>query len=142
MVIVILGILAATALPRFVDLRRESFLSTTAGLRSALQSAAELGHAKAIVAGVTGQPSAALEINGMTISFVYGYPAGTATGIVQLVTTPSVDWNQRASSISGAWVYWHGAIDEDAWDAQCFIRYRQPTTAGSTPVIDYVSTGC
>lgn len=112
--IVILGILAVTALPKFVDMRRDALLATTQSLRGALQSAAELGHAKAIVAGITDQASATLYINGTPISFVYGYPAGTATGIVQLVTTPSGDWNQRASSISGAWVYWHGVLNEDA----------------------------
>ncbi|MFT3850654.1 MAG: type II secretion system protein [Propionivibrio sp.] len=141
-VIAIVGILAAAALPRFVNLRRDALLGTTVSLRGALQSAADLGHAKAIVAGITDQASATLTIDGQAISFAYGYPAGTATGIVQLVTTPAGDWNQRASSIAGAWVYWHGVIDEDAWDAQCFIRYRQASAAGNAPVIDYVSSGC
>lgn len=83
------------------------------------------------------------DFDGFIVSFVYGYPAGTATGIVPMVTTPSGDWKQRASVYSGAWVYaGHGAIDEDAGTAQrCFVRYRQPTAAGNAPVIDYVSTG-
>lgn len=140
--IAILGILAATALPKFVNLRRDSILATTQGLRGALQSAAELAHAKAIFAGITDQASATLSINGTTISFVYGYPAGTATGIVPLVTTPAGDWKQRASVFSGAWVYWHGVINEDAGTAQCYLRYRQPTAAGSAPVIDYMPNGC
>ena len=84
MVIVILGILAATALPKFVDLRRDALLATTQSLRGALQSAAELAHAKAIIAGIANQASATLSINGTPISFVYGYPAGTATGIVPM----------------------------------------------------------
>lgn len=141
-VITILGILSATALPRFVNLRRDSILATTQGLRGALQSAAELGHAKAAIAGITDQASATLTINGTPISFAYGYPAGTAAGIVQMVTTPSGDWKQRASVYSGAWVYWHGVINEDAGVAQCYVRYRQPTAAGAAPVIDYVSNGC
>ena len=142
MVIVILGILAATALPKFVDLRRDALLATTQSLRGALQSAAELAHAKAIIAGIANQASATLSINGTPISFVYGYPAGTATGIVPMVTTPSGDWKQRASVYSGAWVYWHGVINEDAGTAQCYVRYRQPTAAGNAPVIDYVANGC
>ena len=73
MVIVILGILAATALPKFVDLRRDALLATTQSLRGALQSAAELAHAKAIIAGIANQASATLSINGKPISFVYGY---------------------------------------------------------------------
>ena len=141
-VIVILGILASTALPKFVDMRRDALLATTQSLRGALQSAAELAHAKAIVAGITDQASATLTINGTPISFVYGYPAGTATGIVPMVTTPAGDWKQRASVFSGAWVYWHGVINEDAGTAQCYVRYRQPTAGGNAPVVDYVSNGC
>ena len=143
-VIIILGILAATALPRFVDLRRESILATTQSLRGALQSAADLAHAKAVIAGIQDQASATLEVNGTTIDFAYGYPKGNATGIVPLVTTPAGDWKQRASTLTGvtAWVYWHGVINEDAGVAQCFVRYRSVTAAGGAPVIDYVSTGC
>ena len=140
--IIILGILASTALPKFVDMRRDALLATTQSLRGALQSAAELAQAKAIVAGITDQASATLTINGTPISFVYGYPAGTATGIVPMVTTPAGDWKQRASVFSGAWVYWHGVINEDAGTAQCYVRYRQPTAAGNAPVVDYVSNGC
>ena len=66
-VITILGILSATALPRFVNLRKDSILATTQGLRGALQSAAELGHAKAAIAGITDLPSATLTINGTPV---------------------------------------------------------------------------
>ena len=62
--------------------------------------------------------------------------------IVPMVTTPAGDWKQRARVFSGAWVYWHGVINEDAGTAQCYVRYRQPTAAGNAPVVDYVSNGC
>lgn len=141
-VIVILGILAATALPKFVSLRREALVSTMQGLRGALQSAATLAYAKALIAGRQNDPAATITINGESINLAYGYPAGTASGIVPLLTTPPDGWKQRASVYAGAWVYWHGAIEEDAGVAQCYIRYRQPTGPGLSPVIDLEASGC
>jgi MSHA pilin protein MshA len=141
-VVVILGVLAAVAVPRFVDLRREALISTMRGLKGGLQSAATMIHAKAAIAGVADQASVTIDIDGVNIDLVYGYPAGTATGIVRLLDPPSSGWNDRKSSYAGAWVYWHGEIDEDAWDARCFIRYRQSTDADTGPVIDWDDSGC
>jgi MSHA pilin protein MshA len=114
------------------------------GLKGALESTATLVHAKAAIAGVADQASATLDIGGDTIDLVYGYPAGTARGIVRLLDPPSNGWKGRKSNLSGviAWVYWHGEIDEDAWDARCFIRYRDATDADSRPVIDWDDSGC
>ncbi len=141
-VLVVLGVLAAVAVPRYVNLRREALISTMHGLKGALQSTATLVYAKAAIAGVTDQASASIDIDGETIDLVYGYPAGTAKGVVLLLDPPSNGWKGRKSSYSGAWVYWHGEIDEDAWDARCFIRYRQATDADSRPVIDWDDSGC
>lgn len=141
-VIVILGILAATALPKFVSLRREALVSTMQGLRGALQSAATLAYAKALIAGQQNDAAATIIINGASIDLAYGYPAGTVDGIVPLLTTPPQDWRQRASIYPGAWVYWHGVIVEDAGTAGCYIRYRQPTGPGLAPVIDLEASGC
>lgn len=141
-VIVILGILAATALPKVVSLRREALVSTMQGLRGALQSAATLAYAKALIAGRQNDPGATITINDESVKLVNGYPAGTASGIVPLLTTPPDGWKQRASVYAGAWVYWHGVIQEVAGDAQCDIRYRQPTGPGLSPSINLESSGC
>lgn len=141
-VIVILGILAAVALPKFIDLRREAVISTMRGLNAALDSAATLVFAKAYVAGLHNQASASITINGTSIALAYGYPTGTVTGIVPMLSTPPDDWNQRASTFAGAWIYWHGVIREDAATAQCFLRYRQSTGPNLRPVIDFEDSGC
>jgi len=99
-------------------------------------------HAKAAIVGVSDQARATIDIDGLSVDLVYGYPAGTATGIVRLLDPPSSGWNDRKSSYPGAWVYWHGEIDDDAWDSRCFIRYRQATGADSQPVIDMDDNGC
>jgi MSHA pilin protein MshA len=99
---VVLGFLGAAAVPRFIDLRREALISTMHGLKGALQSAATMVHAKAVVAGVANQAAATIAIEGVDVDLVYGYPAGSANGIVRLVDPPSSGWNDRQSTYSGA----------------------------------------
>ena len=53
MVIVILGILAATALPKFVSLQKDAKIASINGMRAALQSASSMIHAKALIDGIT-----------------------------------------------------------------------------------------
>ena len=52
-VIVILGILAATALPKFVDLRTDAADAAVEGVAGALTSAASINYATCMARGVT-----------------------------------------------------------------------------------------
>ena len=49
-VIVILGILAAVAVPKFVDMQVDARVSAIEGMRGSLNSAAALAHAQQLVA--------------------------------------------------------------------------------------------
>lgn len=53
-VIVILGILAAAALPRFIDLRSDAGTSAAAGVAGALNSASNINYAAAMARGTGG----------------------------------------------------------------------------------------
>lgn len=141
-VIVVLGILAAAVLPRFINIRSEAIIASMQRLDAAIETATTLTYAKAVASGLDQQPSASITLDGESVDLIYGFPAGTANGIAKLVDAPSEDWKQRASTISGAWVYWHGVINEDAGSAGCYIRYRQSTNIGRRPVVDFVSGGC
>jgi len=140
-VLVILGILAAVAIPKFVNIRRDAHIASLNALGGALNSAASLVYNKAIVSGVHEQASASISAEGITIDTVYGYPAGTATGILLAFKAGIDDWDDRASTISGAWVFWPGVMDVGT-SGECYIRYRQSTGIGSPPVLDFVTTGC
>ena len=141
-VIALLGVLSAVALPRFLDMNREATIATMEGVVGALETAITLSHSQAFIDGTHTQPSATITVEDRVVSMVNGYPAGTATGIPQLIESPPGDWKQRASSYAGAWVYWHGTIDEDAGTAQCYVRYRQSTAVGMRPIIDFQDSGC
>lgn len=69
MVIVILGILAAFALPKFADLSGDAELASAQGALGAVKSAAGIAHA-AYLAGGSTNPT----IEGVTYTMVNGYP--------------------------------------------------------------------
>lgn len=73
-VIVLLGILAVTALPRFVDLSGEATVASLRGLAGSLRSANQVVHAKALIRNLDAAESAVLTLSGSEqISLRYGY---------------------------------------------------------------------
>ena len=72
LVIVLLGILATTAAPKFIDLTSDARMASFRSLGAALKSAAEMSYMKQIVQGKGGNSS--ITINGHTINMVNGYP--------------------------------------------------------------------
>ena len=85
-VIVILGILAATALPKFVNLGRDARLGALNGLKGAIESGARLGYSYCVNSGGTCSPSNwatnptqtgnRVVRDGVTYWFHLGYPIG------------------------------------------------------------------
>lgn len=69
MVIVILGILAATALPKFANLQGNARMSSLQGALGAIKSASAIAHAASLVAG-----SNSITIEGTAYTMTNGYP--------------------------------------------------------------------
>ncbi len=79
MVIVILGILAAFALPRFANLSTDARAATVNGAAGAVKSAAALAHATWLAKGSTG---ASITMDGTTVTVnTNGYPTPDTAGI-------------------------------------------------------------
>jgi MSHA pilin protein MshA len=84
-VIVILGILAATALPKFIDLTGEAKYAKMQGLEGGLRSAVETVRAKWYAVGSTSSTSVTMA-DGSTVTVgtsgtAAGVPTGAAAGI-------------------------------------------------------------
>ena len=82
-VIVVLGVLSVTAVPKFIDLTGDSRKSVMQGLKASIQSATNLIHAKALIANkISG--SGVVEANGVYYAVVNSYPSthniGTGSG--------------------------------------------------------------
>ena len=80
MVIVILGILAAFALPRFADLGGDARLSTLEGARGSVKSAAAIAHSRWLADGSNAGSDVTLEGSAVTMSDE-GYPTADDAGI-------------------------------------------------------------
>lgn len=72
MVIVILGILAAFALPRFADFSGQARYSSINGALGSVRSASAIVHAAAIAANQTGA-TGTVTLEGQSIALVHGY---------------------------------------------------------------------
>lgn len=139
MVIVILGILAATALPKFVDMGGDARKAVMKGVEGAMRSANTIIYAKA--AQTPGALSAApgspvnVTVGGATVAVVYGY-AQNATELAKVMDlSPSGDFTVTAGTPGD--IRHAGA----STPASCVITYVQ-ASAGGTPGYTPTLTGC
>lgn len=71
MVIVILGILAATALPKFASLQGNARYASLNGALGSVKSASNIAHSQALVSNTT---TGDISLEGTTVTLVNGYP--------------------------------------------------------------------
>lgn len=126
-VIVILGILAAFAVPRFVNLSSDARSAAVDGIGGSVQAAAALAHAAALVKlPEPNTASATVPMDGTVIDLVYGYPAATATGIGAAVHAADVD--AAVDGTSYTFVPGGSTIAADT----CGVVYTAPAVKGGT----------
>ena len=82
-VILILGILAAVAAPKFANLTGSARAAALNGLRAAVMSASTLANALQVASGLASGTSVTIE--GVAVTMTNGYPQATAAGIVAAV---------------------------------------------------------
>ncbi|MBA6380411.1 MULTISPECIES: type II secretion system protein [unclassified Colwellia] len=140
-VIVILGILSAVAVPKFISIRSDAQQSAMDELKGALESASTLVNAKAIVEGLGNLQDAELSSG---IKIHWGYPSNTQTNIrLVLDFTEGADWELTGSSpiiftfLSDTEGMLADAIKAD--DTLCKLTYKQ-ANKGQRPVISI--SGC
>ena len=85
-VIVILGLLAATALPRFINITQDARIASVQGVAGGLRGAASLARAQLLVQGSGGVGCGAVNntvcMDGLAVTVVStGFPSGGAIGI-------------------------------------------------------------
>jgi MSHA pilin protein MshA len=81
-VIAILGILAATALPRYINAQQQARVAKAQGIYGAVRSAAALAHAQALVTNTTLSGAATITMEGVNVTLINGYPTANNAGIV------------------------------------------------------------
>ncbi|TQV88541.1 prepilin-type N-terminal cleavage/methylation domain-containing protein [Aliikangiella coralliicola] len=131
-VIVILGIMAAIAGPKFVDLQTDARISVMNGLEGAVRGAATLVYSKSLIEGEEGTASdgtaaSQVTVQGVAVDTDFGYPAGTATGI-----EAALDFSPEISVAHAAGVSTFTYVGQ----AACVITYTESAAANAAPVIN------
>ncbi len=134
LVIVILGILAAFAIPRFVDLAGDARASTVKALAGSLRSAGSMAKATALTQGLSHNASISME--GVEVAMNNFYPRGTLLGIDKALTGLT---GFDVSCGAGTCTYTSPGA---ATPGGCNVMYSAPTVLDTAPVITPVITGC
>lgn len=137
-VILILGILSAVAIPRFLNLGVDARKAKAEALFGAVRAASQVVRAASLVKNDTGA-SGSVVLDGTTINTVYGYPAGTAsTGIVDAAGIDATNDKVTVAVAAGVLTM---QVNGATTPASCQISYT-PATSSAPPVTSLVTTGC
>ncbi|AWP24854.1 hypothetical protein C4901_01730 [Acidiferrobacter sp. SPIII_3] len=147
-VIIILGILAAVALPKFMGLSTDARVSVVSGMTGSVAEAADMVHALAEVQGQVGATGkVALPGGTTTITTAYGYPDATATGILASLQdsaakpTQTFPFTFTAGSGTTPATFAYTAVGGTA-NSTCEASYQAPAATGATPTVGTTTTGC
>lgn len=145
-VIVILGILAVTAAPRFLNLQNDARKASLQGLKGAIDGAAGIVYGKAAVQGVD-TSTIATDVAG--IQTIYGYPTATSAGIVTAVKGFSEDWAFNTNSAGLVATFLSSSITSAATateitNTNCYVTYQQATSTavGTEAKTSITDSGC
>jgi len=137
-VILILGILAAVAAPKFVNLTGAARAAALDGLRAAVTSASTLANALQVAQGLASGSSVTIE--GATVQMSNAYPKDTAGG-VGIDAAVRFDANTFSTSGGGPLTF----LVTNANDTtKCKFTYTAATSTTSPPAISTITdrTGC
>lgn len=169
-VITILGILAAIALPKFVSLQRDARIAKLQAARGAVNAASAIVHSAFLTRGGVADPAACpaagVAANNTTtictehglVNITFGYPISATTanlgaannaGIVAaagLTSTFNPTAAQLATegySVTGTAAVQTFQIVGATTPANCIFTYTPPTVAGAAAVVSQaITTGC
>ncbi|EOV1174210.1 prepilin-type N-terminal cleavage/methylation domain-containing protein [Vibrio fluvialis] len=136
-VIVILGILAVTAAPRFLNLQDDAREASLQGLKGAMQGAAGIVYGRSALDGTESVSAGqSVTIGSDNVNLVWGYPEASTDGIGKAVDGLSSDWSAVASSGTTSISYSFKSGVTGASDSKCSVTYAlDPTVSNSQPTI-------
>jgi len=124
-VIVILGILAVTAAPKFLNLQGDAREATLKGMKAAMESSASIVYSKAVIKGL--ETSSATAVDGIDIA--YGYPKATSAGIGATLDISEGDWTPSPSQDGKTYI-----MTPAGAPSSCTVTYHEAVD-GKRPVV-------
>ncbi len=135
-VIVILGILAAFAVPRYMGLENQARVSAVNAMAGSLRSAATMAHGVLLANGGSTSGAATITVNGTIINMMNGYPVATGNGSIQNLLQDTTGFTLSSPA---------GGVEQfapnGARNAGCYVRYQQPAVAGTDYTLSYAVAG-
>jgi MSHA pilin protein MshA len=156
-VIVILGVLAVTAAPKFINISADANVSVLKAMGGAILSGASQIHAKSIIKGVQNEPLSNLDLDGdgnNDVEIKYGYPSASRNGGISQIMGGNfaTEWSWSTTYLDTQfWLTTASLADRPPGsyvnqtavrNSGCYILYNPVTSLGGTPTISYVTTDC
>jgi MSHA pilin protein MshA len=150
-VILILGILAAVALPRYADLQGKARESKVKAVAGSMKSAAGLVKATAMANSVScSSATGSVTMEGATINLNHCYPQATSAftdGILAAANVAAADgWTVSAvagetgGTTAGSVLVIQ--LSDAATPGSCQVSYTAPSAAGAQPTITATTSAC
>jgi MSHA pilin protein MshA len=144
-VITILGILAAVALPRLINAQTDARIAKAQALYGSVRSASALAKSRCELdlargltdAGTCGNATQRVTMDGVTVDMVNRYPAATADGIVMAAQIDAANDGVAIDETGPLTI----TIDGAATAANCRISYTA-AAANASPTITLATDGC
>ncbi|GIU10373.1 MULTISPECIES: prepilin-type N-terminal cleavage/methylation domain-containing protein [unclassified Shewanella] len=160
-VIIVLGIIAVIALPKFVNFHSDSKVATLDGIAAAMKSGLDLVHSKAVIEGEA-KGAGSIEHAGITIPLYNGYPAVDGTDSFDelnrqvrawldidsvSLTTIKLDNNaapffiDKSTANNHIYIFFSEDLNDKSVSFNCHIRYENAINS-TEPVITVKHSDC
>ena len=138
----IIAILAAVALPRFINLQTQARISKTQALYGGLRSAAVLAHAQAIATNTATAGPAVIQMEAQNVTLIHGYPTADLAGIQTALQISNVTEDVNITpggAAAGATL----TVDVNGGTVpNCQVSYTAPIVGNGSPTIAVATGGC
>ena len=132
-VIVILGILATTAAPKFINLQADARTSTLQGVKAAMQGASALVYGKSVVKGnhklegVGGAEPMVTLPDGTELDVEYGFPTSAKADWQKILALNTDDFRMKVNNF-GVLIIYPTSIEIPFFaTADCIVTYEAAT---------------
>lgn len=133
-VVTILGILAAFAVPRFTSLEGQARLASTQALAGSVRSGAALAHAVWLAQGDPASTSVMME--GQPITMAFGYPDATT------IEGTLIEYTGFELAMPGGTAVFTKQSPSGTPIPNCFVTYTPPAAANQAPQVVATTGGC
>jgi MSHA pilin protein MshA len=136
-VIVILGILAALALPRFVSLGNDARIASLGGAKGALAATSAMAHSKYLV---TAPPPASVTVEGTIVTFSTAFASGYPKADLGFASAAGLSSSDYILAVAGTTL--SVSPVSAPTPANCQVVYTEPVSATTAPTLTLTTTGC